>query len=292
MTSRSQVDQAVKLFRDFHGRRPGPRDVGAIVQKSPAAGVLVGELEGVIYRRAGKKTRYVHRFHKPARPKLWVSGDGTNGYIVGGAWDFTDRGFVDRGRKEDDSMPGEMLVINPPRKGKPVAKKKHRKHRARRNPGHAVMAKRNPSFRRARAALSSRGGIGGLSTGGIMSMVEPVGVGAIAAYGLDMLWPQLPVPDALQEGVPMGLAKIGLAIGAGMVVGMVAGKRYGALVAVGGATVAAYNMVVDLAGGGMDTGAATTAGNGGTLQRYIAARRGMSRYVRGMGYVNPGRVAA
>lgn len=304
-----QINEAVSRFESFHGFSPGPKEVGAIVQNGPAAGLRVGKVDEVTYTPIGEKTRFRHRFAKGARPALAVSHNGRQSYMVGGAYEFTGRGFVDRpGKGNQDMTGGELIVINPldqPRGKRAVSKRKRMSalqakyfgggKRKRHRHSRALRAKRNPrSYSRARAALSSRTGLGGLSTGGIMGMVEPVGVGAIGAFGIDMLWTQFgaSLPATLQSGVPMGLAKIAASIGVGMAVGMVAGRRYGNLVAMGGATVAAFNMVTELAGGMTGAVAAPNTGNA-ALNRYIAARRNLSRYVpaRGMGYTNAGRVA-
>jgi hypothetical protein len=300
-----QIGQAVKRFEAFHGFAPGPNQVGAVVQDGPGAGLVVGELQGVIYKALGEKTPYIHRFRAGTRPELAVSHTGKQSYIIGGDYEFTGRGFVDAPKKGTAKMPGQMLVINPLPKAKGTnmartmsAKQKkyfgggrrhHKKHRT-----ITIRAKRNPRpFSRARAALSRRSGLGGLGGGTnmIRDIIEPAAIGAAGAFGIDYLWSQLPVPDTLQSGVPMGIAKIALSIGVGMAVGMVTNRRYGNMVALGGAVVAAANMVTDLAGG--MTGAAAPAAGGAALNRYIANRRsGVSRYVaapkRNMGYVNPG----
>lgn len=302
-TAAAQIDDAVALFEDFHGFKPGPRQIGAIVQDGRAAGLQIGKIHSITYQPLKDKDRYKHDFLPEARPDLAVSYDGKQSYIVGGDYDFTDRGFVDRVTKGNPKMAGSILFMNPhsKTKGKTMAKAK-RKHGGQFKKKHHGKTRRNPrSYSRARRALSNpRDGGLSLSSGSIMGMVMPAAIGAAGAVGVDMLWNQFAanIPASLQSGVPMRLAQGALAVGAGIVVGMVAGKRTGALVAAGGVTVAAYNLITDLmaqSGTGADPATGDPSGN---LQRYIAARRGMNRYVAGparrpgMAYVNPGRIVA
>ncbi len=60
-------------------------------------GVLIGECDGILYTtvRDGKKESYIHKFKKKARPIFAVSHDGTQLYLLMGAYRFTDRGIVD-----------------------------------------------------------------------------------------------------------------------------------------------------------------------------------------------------
>ena len=62
--------------------------------------ITVGYLDAVMYEtvRDGKTEKYIHRFKKQARPLLCSSYDGTQLLILGGGYDFTDRGIVDKTR--------------------------------------------------------------------------------------------------------------------------------------------------------------------------------------------------
>ena len=64
----------------------------------PDVALLVGHLDGVMYTtvRDGKKEKYIHRFKLKSRPLLITSHDGTQLIILGGEYDFTELGIVDR----------------------------------------------------------------------------------------------------------------------------------------------------------------------------------------------------
>ena len=57
----------------------------------------MGTLDAVCYTtvRDGRTEKYIHEFAKRDRPRLCVSPDGAQIIIVGGAYDWTERGFVD-----------------------------------------------------------------------------------------------------------------------------------------------------------------------------------------------------
>jgi hypothetical protein len=48
--------------------------------------------------RDGRHENYVHRFGAKSRPLLAASSDGTQLYLLGGAYNFTERGIVDKKR--------------------------------------------------------------------------------------------------------------------------------------------------------------------------------------------------
>lgn len=87
--------KAGKLFSDFHGRAP---EIGEIVRiRYPEdKALLVGTLDMVAYTSVGDGRTYVHRFARgvDSRPRLLVSGDGCQIYVVAGQYKFTNRGFI------------------------------------------------------------------------------------------------------------------------------------------------------------------------------------------------------
>ena len=93
---RSQLNKAVKLYEDFTGHDAedmGTFDLGPV----PKMAVVIGELEAVIYNttRDGVHERYIHKFKARARPMFAVTPDGTQLLLLGGDYDFTERGIVD-----------------------------------------------------------------------------------------------------------------------------------------------------------------------------------------------------
>lgn len=85
--------KAERLFKSFHGRAPRDNEL-VTVNAKPVAALVVGELDGVIYRVPGEPKGHIHRFNKSNRPVLLVSYDGSQAYILAGGYRFTDRGFI------------------------------------------------------------------------------------------------------------------------------------------------------------------------------------------------------
>lgn len=67
-------------------------------QPSVKRGLIVGELDGVLYTavRDGQRQKYIHRFRKRSRPLLTAAADGRSLDIVGGRYQFTEAGIEDR----------------------------------------------------------------------------------------------------------------------------------------------------------------------------------------------------
>lgn len=85
--------RAAKLFKSFFGRKPRLDEVRRIKGTDDTV-MLVGELDGIIYRIDGERQPLIHRFTSTDRPLLFVSSDGRQLYSVRGRYRFTDRGFV------------------------------------------------------------------------------------------------------------------------------------------------------------------------------------------------------
>lgn len=93
----SQVAKAGRLYREFSGHEPDETEL-IDVPDMPRAVLVIGELEGVIYSTVRDDTaeRYIHKFRKSSRAMLCASPDGEQLFIVGGRFEFTDRGIVDK----------------------------------------------------------------------------------------------------------------------------------------------------------------------------------------------------
>lgn len=120
-------------------------------------------------------------------------------------------------------------------------RRRRRYHAMRRNPRRVRRFRRNPSFARARAYV--RGARFPTTVGGIMDMIIPASIGAAGALALDMAWGSLPLPATLTTGTLAPVTRIAGAIGIGVVVGMVAGRRNGALAGAGALTVTMYDLI-------------------------------------------------
>ena len=91
-----EVESAVQRFAEFTGERPEHQT--RVRLKVPRAGLVVGDLDGVLYTtvRDGEVEKYVHRFRKKSRPLLVSASDGKSLHILGGEYEFTERGIEDR----------------------------------------------------------------------------------------------------------------------------------------------------------------------------------------------------
>ena len=92
-----EIQSAMRLYSDFSGHEA--EIVGRVEKPDcPDVGVVVGELDGIAYEavRDNVKEKYFHKFGKKARPLLCVSFDGSQLFIVGGDYNFTDHGIVDK----------------------------------------------------------------------------------------------------------------------------------------------------------------------------------------------------
>ena len=85
---------AARLFRHFFDREPKADEIVTIATKTPEDALVIGELDGLIYRSETNDKPLIHRFKKSDRPFLLVSSDGRQIYVLKGAYRFTERGFI------------------------------------------------------------------------------------------------------------------------------------------------------------------------------------------------------
>jgi hypothetical protein len=86
--------RAQQLFRKFFRREPDDCEIVDVATRHPEATLVIGELDGIIYRSEGTKEPLIHRFKASDRPLLLVSFDGRQIYTIKGSYRFTERGFV------------------------------------------------------------------------------------------------------------------------------------------------------------------------------------------------------
>lgn len=86
--------QAVKLFKAFRGRAPHAKGEIIALDADKVLAVEIGALVGVVYKKEGLKTPFIHRFKSSNRPVLYASFDGSQLYILAGGYRLTDRGIV------------------------------------------------------------------------------------------------------------------------------------------------------------------------------------------------------
>jgi hypothetical protein len=131
----------------------------------------------------------------------------------------------------------------------------HRRHRRHRNPeSHRERARaaragwrhrrHNPHrrhYRRHRNPIDS-------IAGEVKSMLVPAGIGAVGAVGLNVALAYLPIPTSLQSGYGQILVSAAGAAGLGIIAGMIAGKRVGTAVGVGGLVVTGVQLLNQVLG--------------------------------------------
>ena len=95
--NRLEFLKAAMLYENFTGHG------GEVIAKvpmpiMPKALAVIGEIDGIMYDtyRDGKLEKYVHRFSKKARPLFCVSPDGSQIFLIGGSYKFTERGVIDK----------------------------------------------------------------------------------------------------------------------------------------------------------------------------------------------------
>lgn len=92
--NRRNVRKGARLFERFN-EFPASRVDTITIRDQDAELVLIGEITSIGYlARDGKE--YEHRFRKSSAPKLAVSADGRQLYLIKGRYRFTGRGIVDQ----------------------------------------------------------------------------------------------------------------------------------------------------------------------------------------------------
>jgi hypothetical protein len=88
--------EAARLLEAFSGHEAEHAE-RISVPPLPKAAVFVGVCDGVLYTavRDGKRQRFIHKFRLKDRPVLACSPDGRQLLLLGGSYEFTERGIVD-----------------------------------------------------------------------------------------------------------------------------------------------------------------------------------------------------
>lgn len=93
----AKLREAVHLYEKFHGEEA--RFVTSIKPRRHDKILLqIGKLVGVMYqaKRDGVTKKFLHQFTGASQPILASSSDGKQLYVIGGNYDFTEDGIVDR----------------------------------------------------------------------------------------------------------------------------------------------------------------------------------------------------
>ena len=96
--NRRRIAQAARRYERFTGHKADRVDRKTVT--FPDTVLRVGDVDGILYTtvRDGRTEKYIHRFKRNCRPQLCASHDGKILVMLGGAFQFTERGIVDRKR--------------------------------------------------------------------------------------------------------------------------------------------------------------------------------------------------
>lgn len=89
--------RARDLYERFTGH-PGKTLMTVPKPVIPNEGLVIGKVLGIMYEtvRDGRREKYRHLFAARSRPLFVVSHDGKQLLMIGGSFDFTERGIVDK----------------------------------------------------------------------------------------------------------------------------------------------------------------------------------------------------
>lgn len=95
---RDEYQRAKRLLESF-AERPTRKEFYVRVPKTPKVGVAFGTVLGIMYR-TGDGENFIHRFQAASRPLIVASPDGKQLYLIGGSYNFTERGIVDAPKRK------------------------------------------------------------------------------------------------------------------------------------------------------------------------------------------------
>lgn len=95
--TRGEVEKARLLYEQFTGH-DGDDEVMIDKPVTPDVMCVIGDIDGIMYTtvRDGKTEKYLHKFKKSARPLFCVAPDGLSLHLIGGSYQFGDRGIIDK----------------------------------------------------------------------------------------------------------------------------------------------------------------------------------------------------
>lgn len=96
----SEVLRAADLYERFTGHN-ADEYVRVTVPEPMRTGVAIGDVDGILYTtvRDGRTEKYIHKFRAKDKPLFVVSSDGKQIALIGGRYEFTERGIVDASDK-------------------------------------------------------------------------------------------------------------------------------------------------------------------------------------------------
>ncbi len=100
MTRERNLKAAANLLLKFSGHK-ADRVYKIKKPRIPGELLAVGHVTGIMYRtvRDGREVNLLHEFSRTAQPLLAASHDGRSVLLLGGSYNFTARGIVDRRKR-------------------------------------------------------------------------------------------------------------------------------------------------------------------------------------------------
>lgn len=97
LSRHAKVKNASDLYERFTGHN-ADEVVSVDKPELPDVMLVIGEIDGIMYStvRDGELEKYIHKFSKSCRPTFAVSHDGKQLFMLGGAYNFTERGIIDK----------------------------------------------------------------------------------------------------------------------------------------------------------------------------------------------------
>lgn len=92
-----QIKAAIKLFQKF--READPRYIDTIkIPSTPKVMLQIGRVDGILYTTThnGQTTKYIHKFSGRSKPIMATDARGNQLYLVGGRYNFTSEGIIDK----------------------------------------------------------------------------------------------------------------------------------------------------------------------------------------------------
>lgn len=97
LSKEAQRKKAELLYQNFTGHEPGDH---VFIDKPDYPDVMsvIGDIDGILYTtvRDGVTEKYIHKFKKNSRPLFCVAPDGLSIHVIGGRYEFGERGIVDK----------------------------------------------------------------------------------------------------------------------------------------------------------------------------------------------------
>jgi len=87
------VARAVALYQRFFGRKPAVQEVVTVSCPKATTGIVIGRIKSIVYVPTQGSRPLEHEFAKGRQPRLVVTDNGRQIFVLDGAYQFTARGF-------------------------------------------------------------------------------------------------------------------------------------------------------------------------------------------------------